>query len=40
VAFAADMLAELGGACCPSLGATLERLIDRQGIPATGRAGR
>lgn len=37
VALAADLLAEFGGACCPSFGAMLERLIDRQAVPlATG----
>jgi hypothetical protein len=36
VSVAAEMLAEFGGAVCPSLSSALERLIDRQ---ATGRAG-
>ena len=35
VAVAAEMLAEFGGAVCPSLSAALERLIDRH---AAGRA--
>jgi len=35
VSVAAEMLAEFGGAVCPSLAAALERLIDRH---AAGRA--
>ena len=30
VALAADLLSECGAACCPSLSAFIERLIDRQ----------
>ena len=32
VALAGDLLAEFGGAFCPSLAAMLERLIDRQAM--------
>lgn len=34
VALAADLLSEFGAACCPSISAMLERLIDRQAHPA------
>jgi hypothetical protein len=37
VGLAADLLAEFGGACCPSLAAMLERLIDRQAAAGAGR---
>ncbi|WP_439140204.1 hypothetical protein [Roseicyclus sp.] len=38
VAVAAELLAEFGGAVCPSLAAALERLIDRQAISRSGGA--
>lgn len=34
---AADLLAEFGGVCCPSLAAMLERLIDGQAAAGAGR---
>jgi len=38
VSVAAELLAEFGGAICPSLSAALERLIDRQGVGRSGGA--
>jgi hypothetical protein len=38
VAVAAELLAEFGGALCPSLSSALERLIDRQSCSRAGRA--
>ncbi|MDG3041925.1 hypothetical protein [Roseicyclus marinus] len=35
VALAADLMSEFGAACCPSIAAMLERLIDRQAHPAS-----
>jgi hypothetical protein len=38
VAVAAELLAEFGGALCPSLSSALERLIDRQALGRSGGA--
>lgn len=35
VALAADLLSEFGAACCPSVSAMIERLIDRQANPVS-----